>query len=723
MAPGILCDKRWNDTKEKNMKLGKVKWFGTVDYEHGRRNDYGFLKQFESEEDLFLHRNGICKNSKFLEKNREGTLVVYEIALSNKPNKNMAVNVRLLEELSKGEREALFQQYIEKNIVLKEVPEIYFQKNIKEYFDAMIDYDNGNTYYNRKKAEELFWDRYEQGYFETSLAKAFGEWIWQENVKDKWYFSNKDKMEVLKKIHWEKEVTEDLLFLAKSIKSPFISLDMMIRARPELLFLDEELCKKLTIQDIEGLDFDKLLTNKEKFAFLMKNLNRGCKSHIADVVSTEFVLQSEELIKVLSCKKAETLVSEIDWTNTQEDYLKKYKIFLSYLEADMHKDAAVKIAVFMREQNAAFQTEWWKLFTDSVKIRILIYSSNFAEERKTWFEPLREIYPYEKQEGNKLLMAALKFLLNIYLPIDIEQKRQGHFMEAHKMLMEYITECFSKGLDVTHGLNTLLDKCRWELGYGQTMYFCDARANENAGNVFCPEGKNRPWNNFGKQGRQECPYHDDSDLTKTKYWKTKDYKDQSFMDYLVNIGFTPDLSSIYVSEVQEYPFRISAFVNRLIDMRPHTKCRTCGEHFYPQFKYAVLKRAKLALSKYNCSQWSFEEGKQEHDRDIYLNFCYHCQQVIDSRECKRRDMEEPVINGRPAQWLCMRCGGTELIKPGEECPVCGNREKSLLKLMGFKGERRIVCEACGYDARNFRSEFENGFKSNEEYNVEIQVPY
>ncbi len=51
--------------------------------------------------------------------------------------------------------------------------------------------------------------------------------------------------------------------------------------------------------------------------------------------------------------------------------------------------------------------------------------------------------------------------------------------------MEYITECFSYGIDVTHGLNTLLDKC--QIGYGRRMYFCNARINHSAENIFCPE--------------------------------------------------------------------------------------------------------------------------------------------------------------------------------------------------------------------------------------------
>ena len=60
------------------MKIGKVKWFGTYNSYYGKFNDYGFLQQFDGE-DIYLHVTGIEKDSNFLQLNRNGTYVVYEV--------------------------------------------------------------------------------------------------------------------------------------------------------------------------------------------------------------------------------------------------------------------------------------------------------------------------------------------------------------------------------------------------------------------------------------------------------------------------------------------------------------------------------------------------------------------------------------------------------------------------------------------------------------------
>ncbi len=90
-----------------------------------------------------------------------------------------------------------------------------------------------------------------------------------------------------------------------------------------------------------------------------------------------------------------SLIDTINRKNTDATYLAKYEKFLSHIEADIHEKTAVKIAISMRKQNSTFQLEWWKLFTDSVKIRIISYASNFPFEKQAWFLPLKEFYPYE----------------------------------------------------------------------------------------------------------------------------------------------------------------------------------------------------------------------------------------------------------------------------------------------------------------------------------------
>lgn len=177
------------------------------------------------------------------------------------------------------------------------------------------------------------------------------------------------------------------------------------------------------------------------------------------------------------------------------------------------------------------------------------------------------------------------------------------------------------------------------------------------------------------------------------------------MDFLLNTGGIPNLDMIDIREKMEYPFRISAFVNGLIQIRLHMKCSKCGELFYPHFRYAKLKTAKLAVTVFSCSK--SKEQPMDHDSSIYLNYCYHCHKVIDSRECKFREKNMGAMQyvrkeiGR-GQYLCMHCGGTENTKPGTVCPNCGQSGN-----VHMSGSSRIICGQCGYDsAKDFVSIFE-----------------
>ena len=205
-----------------------------------------------------------------------------------------------------------------------------------------------------------------------------------------------------------------------------------------------------------------------------------------------------------------------------------------------------------------------------------------------------------------------------------------------------------------------------------------------------------------------------------------DYGELSFMDFLLNVGGIPDLSrgDVGINVKEEYPFRISAYVNGLVRLRPHMKCSSCGELFHPKFQYAKLITARLPVTVFHCSK-SAQEG--EHDQDIYLNFCYRCHEIIDSRECCTREKLsaagdfEGVIStqenlfgseSRYGQYLCMHCGGSMhiVLQNALFCPKCACGDPELVHRTPKGG---IVCDKCGYHSSEFRSKFEENLFQNQ----------
>ncbi len=740
--------------KEDFMKIGKVKWFGTYNSYYGKFNDYGFLQQFDGE-DIYLHVTGIEKDSNFLQLNRNGTYVVYEVTEGKKKNKSMAVNVKLLQEVEEEELIILSKEYKEneevqeflrrycsklfekeeviffipylkeitmhklfekkclesnleelreklgeylkneqiKRLLMEKRPEVYCQEDMKVYFSEM---------YSNQLVQDLFWERYFQGYFQTTILRELGLWI-QETINFRYGMQSTVDM-LLNKIDLEKEKEEDLLFFIKQAKKKYICVKSIFSVRTDLIFLDKEICKVLAQEDIQLIPFGQIVKNNSQVEFLMNYLRPNLQKDVCNQLSQEFIISSRSILEKISEKRLCEIIETIQWKHTEEAYINKWKNVISFIEADVQENAAMRIAISMKEQGMLWDLKWWKIFTDSIKVRILIYASNFKEERKNWVKSLGQIHQFEQEHNNQLLIIMLRYFLNIYLSRDISDKKQNNFEQAHNALMQYITDCFTKAIDINHGLNSLLEKC--QCGYGNKIYFCDARIWEREGKIFCPEGYERPGflRENGKSGRTECIFYKDMNLYETKYQRTKDYKDQFFKDFLINIGFKPDLSFLKIEQSMEYVHRISAFVNRLIDIRPHMKCQTCGKSFYPDFRYAKLKTAKLAVNRYYCLEIQDGNNNSEHDSNIYLNFCYRCESIIDSRECNYREF------GNFGQYLCMRCGGTETIEPGTHCPKCGNTDQSLLKL---KGHDRIICKKCGYDAVDFVSKFETlSYKEN-----------
>jgi len=719
------------DNMARNIKLGIVKWFGTDDI------DYGFIEQIDSDNDIYFKIYGIDKESAFLDKDRKNELVVYSYAENERGP--IAKRVRLFCEASVQERRLLCELYSEsekvklrlmenapefyagrdidfylpflqissmreefiqvcssiplealqqklkseigneivKEVIISNLPEVIMSNNMKDYFSDI----------SIAKVKELFISRYSNGYFDKKLSTELAFWIRAEvdYVKSKTYmdFLYREFAEI---VDWGKESNEDLIMLIKAIKTVTNSklVAHILAVKPDILKNEEiSLISNLSVSDLRELEWNDVFKDKEDSAIICRlySTNKQIIIVAANNCPIEILLETREIHEYVSEKRMCEIIDTIDWNKTESDYIALYKCFLESIEADKFEKAALDIAIKLRNSGRSFNVTWWGCLADSVKVRVLIHNSNFAEEKGNWFEDLKTINVMEN--GNPIISALLYYFVNIYQ--DNKPKMNEKFRKAHGLLMNYIVDSFNSGIKVSHALNTLLDKCQWDYGYNSGISFCDGRSWPAEGVVFCPEGKSRP-----DYGRKKCKFFKDDNLTNTKYKESKDYKDQFLNDLLLNVGYMPDLSDIGIKEkdLKEYPFRIAGYVNRLLKVCEHLKCSKCGNHFTPKFEYAKMKNARIPINRFTCNV----SDDNEHDTDVYVNFCYHCDRVIDSRECKIR------VYGNYGQYLCRYCGGADEVSPGTVCPNCGNSDKNRLN---YNSGKLISCEACNYDARNY----------------------
>lgn len=223
--------------------------------------------------------------------------------------------------------------------------------------------------------------------------------------------------------------------------------------------------------------------------------------------------------------------------------------------------------------------------------------------------------------------------------------------------------------------------------YSQGDFLCDGKRWDNANGVYCPEGPGHDCS------RSKCSYFDSTDLSKTIYKKTNRYEYQCLQDLITNLHFTPYLSEVlYRSTMEEYSYKLSGYVNRLLSIMPHMHCK-CGTLMKPIYDYSKKTTAVYSLTVFSCPNAKVFND-ENHDQNVYLNRCYRCQRVIDSRECKIQDFNR--------YYLCMSCGGTEHIEPGTMCPNCGNEDEDFLHY--DKRNKIISCDKCGHQVKGGQRE-------------------
>jgi DNA-directed RNA polymerase subunit RPC12/RpoP len=141
-------------------------------------------------------------------------------------------------------------------------------------------------------------------------------------------------------------------------------------------------------------------------------------------------------------------------------------------------------------------------------------------------------------------------------------------------------------------------------------------------------------------------------------------------------AFHPEVENL---DNNKYLHKMASWINRFNSIRSRLKCSKCETPFKVDLNYSKFSR-KFSTTIFDCPT-----NEDDHDKKIYLNACWGCGEIIDSRESRIR-----VEN----YYICKNCGSGPQITydytQGDICPNCGKKE------MKKSGYRDMTCDNCNH---------------------------
>ena len=301
---------------------------------------------------------------------------------------------------------------------------------------------------------------------------------------------------------------------------------------------------------------------------------------------------------------------------------------------------------------------------------------------------LPELWPYLKEDAKLLVIFWLakehhdirlldgiqeedfrvRAALTIITALKAPSLSDALFQHSHNLLQDYaIYQAMVTTDEVS--LLALLPICR-----PGKVAWCEGRRWKKSGldTVFCP------------RANQQCiPIGPDMTYAATLAGARiaanleLPIENWSLLELLAAAHIEPRLPDLRVAG--DYVPKLAGWVNRLNEIRDRLRCRICHGMMTPNRAYAKH------LARYNMTIASCPSG-DGHDQNVYLNHCWACREVIDSRDCLVQ-VEE--------RYLCLKCGSgpqqSDWFTQGDRCPRCNAASMAFVR--GSTGRR---CGQCGH---------------------------
>ena len=132
-------------------------------------------------------------------------------------------------------------------------------------------------------------------------------------------------------------------------------------------------------------------------------------------------------------------------------------------------------------------------------------------------------------------------------------------------------------------------------------------------------------------------------------------------------------------QIRDFPIKLAGYLNRLREIMPRLRCRSCSELMVPDFKYSRVKcsvyengqwiQKDMSAAYRNTVFYCYNESCHEHNVKYYINHClgYLCYDLIDSRDLKMKCDAGLLI----CQGCGSCCGEHAKSNPVGFCPECG----------------------------------------------------
>ncbi len=109
-----------------------------------------------------------------------------------------------------------------------------------------------------------------------------------------------------------------------------------------------------------------------------------------------------------------------------------------------------------------------------------------------------------------------------------------------------------------------------------------------------------------------------------------DYNNYHYYSWLAHWDIKPDHPHFSKESSDLVAFKLTAYLNRLIDIAPQLECYECNETLVPNWKYAKKDGAAYSVTVFWCNK----DNCGEYHKGIYINHCVKaawCGSVIDQR--------------------------------------------------------------------------------------------
>ncbi|MDZ8024010.1 MAG: hypothetical protein RMX97_04895 [Nostoc sp. DedQUE11] len=366
---------------------------------------------------------------------------------------------------------------------------------------------------------------------------------------------------------------------------------------------------------------------------------------MSELKDENFIIQIATIIKKYSEKERDLLFINLPLA------VKQHQIIFPLLTLNEQ----IELAYFSLMNGSS---KLWQILSPYQKILCIYHIAKESENLPLILTVLKRLQT-EIPEKNFLVKSALKLLWAKENP----ERCNEVFQQVHELLINYVIKYIKNSTELIN-IDPLLPYCKpTEI----TVKYCEGKLWERQEvktadeaqiitSAYCPRARNncnlfeqnkKENSNFGLYGARlyaEC---------------SQDWKDWSLLELFKAVNIVPSLPDL--KRPEDYLPKLSGWINRINEIRSRLKCSVCKDIMPHNIEYSQFS------TRFRVTVFSCKHGKG-HDSNIYLNECWGCSQIIDSRESRYQSPENNY-------YICIHCGsGTQYSNTytqGDICPKCG----------------------------------------------------